>query len=162
MMSDAHDRLVMSICRNLLWVENTKYRALKASELVFVVLALSQITLQRKVHILAKNITLHRDKMPGQKPQKIPAMAKGLAIGMATCVLTGIAVSEFGGVHSIIPFSIIMGSTVGIILGTVLEIKNRKRKSRSYWNYWSQTLPMERGDPNEEPENERYIEGPGP
>ena len=53
-------------------------------------------------------------------------MSKGLAIGMSICVAIGIALSEMGGYHDATSYSIIFGSAVGLILGSILEKRHQK------------------------------------
>lgn len=54
-------------------------------------------------------------------------MGGGLVIGMSICVTVGIALSELGGYHDVIPYSIIFGSAVGLLLGSILERRHQKR-----------------------------------
>jgi hypothetical protein len=53
-------------------------------------------------------------------------MGKGLAIGMCICVLGAIVLSELWGYHDIYSQSIIFGSGLGLILGIILERRERK------------------------------------
>ena len=54
-------------------------------------------------------------------------ISKGLAIGMSICVLGAIALSEIWGYHEVYTLSIIFGSALGVILGTVFEIRDKNR-----------------------------------
>ena len=56
-------------------------------------------------------------------------MGKGCGIGMSVCVAIGIALSELGGYHDAMAHSIIFGSAVGLILGSILERQERKTSS---------------------------------
>ena len=53
-------------------------------------------------------------------------MNKGLAIGMGSCIAIGIALSEIWGYHDIIPYSIVFGSTVGMVIGFAFEKRYQK------------------------------------
>ena len=73
-----------------------------------------------------------KEKNNDKQMQKNAGMNKGLAIGMVICVAIGIVLSEFGGFHNILTWSIIFGSAVGIIIGSILEMHNKKIVTKSY------------------------------
>lgn len=69
--------------------------------------------------------TIKKRGRPEGRPRGA-GMSTGLAIGMAMCVAIGIALSELGGYHNVIPLSIVMGSCVGVIIGSFLERRYKK------------------------------------
>ena len=97
----------------------------------FLQIGLSQTTLHRKVHILAKNITLHRDEMPGNASETMVSgrgLSAGIAMGISILVALDIALTELGGFHgaTAIPMSIPIGCAVGLCIGIFLESRSQR------------------------------------
>ena len=78
---------------------------------------------------MSQNMKMERKMGKETKNQPNSAdmgMSKGLVIGMGSCIALGIVLSEIWGYHDVIPYSIVFGSTVGMVIGLALEKRYQK------------------------------------